>query len=56
MQDNFSVVLNGPDCKTKKREISRTAKENGKTRSEFMLWLYDQFVKKGRKTNDPGTR
>lgn len=49
MQETFSVVLNGPDCTKKVKEIERVARGHGKSRSGFMLWLYDEFVAKQRK-------
>jgi len=45
MQDSFTVVLNGSarECTDKKKEITNAASEEHMKRSEFMLWLFEEY-------------
>lgn len=46
MQATFSVTINGRGGVKKIKEIDRAAKTEDKSRSEFMVWLYDEYMEK----------
>lgn len=43
MQQTFTVSLNGPDCLKKIKEINLAAKKLRMPRSQFILWLYEDY-------------
>lgn len=55
MQQAFTVTINGRGGAKKIKEIEKAAASEEKSRSEFMLWLYEKYAARKRRPIEAGS-
>lgn len=46
MQESLTIGINGEGCVEKKEAIKKVAKENGMSAAKFLLYLFDEYLKR----------